>query len=84
MYEGQFVLPLTYDINIINDLISREKEGKTFDEFVFIVQSNTRYNSKRLFLTGHSQDNHFTYEKDGTFATGAYIFSFKCIDFSQS
>jgi hypothetical protein len=83
VYEGHFVLPLTYDTNIINDLTGREKEGKTFDEFVFTDQSNTKYRAKRLFLTGHSMDNHFTYEKDGAFATGSHIFSFKCSDFSQ-
>ena len=85
-YEGHFVLPLTYDTNITNELSDRMKRvgaRSKYDEFVFIDLSNTRYKARDLRLTNKHTDNHFSYEKDGTFATGATIFHFRCNEFSQ-
>jgi hypothetical protein len=88
-YNGQFVLPLTYDVNITNELTSRMRstgpsgELLKYDEFTFIDLSKNKYKARDLWLTGQQTQNKFRYEKDGTWVTGAYIFRFTCNDFTQ-
>jgi hypothetical protein len=84
-YEGYFVLPLTYDTNITNELTDRMRVGAKgkYDEFVFIDLSGIRYMARDLWLTNKIMGNNFSYEKDGIFATGTTIFYFRCNDFLQ-
>lgn len=89
VYQGQFILPLTYDVNITNELTNRMKsvgpnnELLEYDEFTFIDQANNRYKAKDLWLTGQKTQNHFVYEKDGIEAIGANVFYFTCNHFTQ-
>lgn len=88
-YKGQFILPLTYDVNITNELTNHMRDAGPsgellkFDEFTFIDLSNNKYKARNLWLTGQKTQNHFVYEKDGTKVVGAHIFRFTCNDFTQ-
>jgi len=88
-YKGQFILPLTYDVNVTNELTSRMKsvgpnnEPIKYDEFTFIDRANNRYKARDLWLTSQTTHNHFVSEVDGTKVVGAHIFYFTCNDFSQ-
>ena len=88
-YKGQFILPLTYDVNITNELTNRMRntgpsgELLKFDDSTFIDRANNRYKARDLWLTSQTTHNHFVYEVNGTKVVGAHIFYFTCNDFSQ-
>jgi hypothetical protein len=89
-YTGYFILPLTHDINEVNELIGRMKsvgpqnEMLKYDEFVFKDPAERKYKAKDLWLTGQNTDNQFKYGPDGSArARGDFIFYFTCNDFSE-
>jgi hypothetical protein len=69
-------LPLTYDVNVTNELTSRmrsagpSRELLKYDEFTFIDFSKNKYKARDLWLTGKETQNHFVYKKDGTRVVG--------------
>lgn len=88
-YVGEFILPLTYDVNIINELTNRMKiagpnrESKyDYDEITFIDRANNKCRARDLMLTGQTAHNHFEYESDGTRVVGAHVYRFTCNDFT--
>ena len=90
IYRGRFILPLTYDVNITNELTNRMKsvgnngELLKYDEFTFIdLSTSMKYKAKNLWLTGQQTQNHFVYEKDGRKVVGSHIFHFTCNNFFQ-
>ena len=86
-YVGEFILPLTYDVNITNELTNRMKNAgpyreSKYDEITFIDRANNKCRARDLFLTGHTTHNHFAYERDGTRVVGAQVYHFTCNDFA--
>lgn len=89
-YTGYFILPLTHDINVINEMRNRMRnvgphnEMLKYDEFVFTDRATRKYKARDLWLTRETTDNRFSYETDGnTWAKGAVTFYFTCNDFSE-
>ena len=89
-YNGYFILPLTHDINEVNELTTRMKsvgpknEMLKYDEFVFKDRAERKYKAKDLWLTGQNTGNQFKYGADGSArARGDFIFYFACNDFSE-
>ena len=86
-YVGQFILPLTYDVNITNELNNRMKNAGSnselkYDEITFIDRTNNKCKARDLMLTGQTTHNHFVYESNGTKVVGALVFRFTCNDYS--
>ena len=89
-YKGYFILPLTHDINEVNELTTRMKNVGPqnnmlkYDEFLFRDPAERMYKAKDLWLVGQNTDNQFKYEADGSArARGDFIFYFTCNDFSE-
>ena len=87
-YVGECMLPLTYDVNITNELTNRMKNAgpnreSKYDKITFIDRANNKSRARNLMLTGQTTHNHFAYERDGTRVVGAHVYRFTCNDFAH-